>query len=111
MFLNEEESAAIVDRAMELGINFFDTADAYSDGDSERFLGTAFSEYDREEVVVATKGYYGAGDAPRTGIDSPGRRSITSLRGASTGWVWTRSICTRPTPRITVRRSRRRYAR
>ena len=56
--LDPEESRAIIDRAVELGINFFDTANAYSDGDSERILGAALEEYDRDRMVVATKGYF-----------------------------------------------------
>ena len=64
-FLDREASAALVDRAMELGINFFDTANMYSDGESESYLGAALAGYDPGEYVVATKGFYGTGDAPR----------------------------------------------
>jgi len=55
--LDEEAGVELVDRAIELGINFFDTANMYSDGESERVLGTAL-EGRREEQVVATKGYF-----------------------------------------------------
>src|SRR6056297_830277 len=55
--LDDEESTAIIDRAIDLGINFFDTANMYSTGDSERILGEALEGY-REESVVATKGYF-----------------------------------------------------
>ena len=56
--LDEDESREIIERAIDLGINFFDTANIYSDGGSERILGTVLSEYDRDEQVVATKGYF-----------------------------------------------------
>ena len=56
--LDEEESREILDRAVELGVNFFDTANMYSEGESERVLGNALSEYDRDEQVVATKVYF-----------------------------------------------------
>jgi len=55
--LDDEESKAIIDRAIDLGINFFDTANMYSNGESERILGDALEGY-REESVVATKGYF-----------------------------------------------------
>ena len=55
--LDDEESTAIIDRAIDLGINFFDTANMYSNGESERILGDALEGY-REESVVATKGYF-----------------------------------------------------
>ena len=56
--LDEDESRAIIERAIDLGINFFDTANAYSDGESERILGSALAEYDRDWSVVATKCYF-----------------------------------------------------
>jgi len=54
--LNEEESRPIIKRALELGINFFDTANVYSLGTSEEILGRALRDYaNRDEIVVATK--------------------------------------------------------
>lgn len=54
--LNEEDSRKIIKRALELGVNFFDTAIAYQGGTSERYLGGALRDYaKREDVVVATK--------------------------------------------------------
>ena len=61
--VNQEGTKAIVNRALELGINFFDTADVYSRGVSEEFLGAAL-EGQRERVVIATKGRYKMGDGP-----------------------------------------------
>src|SRR6185312_4001826 len=55
--LDEEASKPFIKRALEAGINFFDTADVYSIGESEVVLGNALQEYvkKRERVVVATK--------------------------------------------------------
>ena len=55
--LTEEESHPIIERAIDLGINFFDTANMYSTGESERILGNALDGR-REEMVVATKCYF-----------------------------------------------------
>ena len=53
---SEADSFAIMDRALELGINFFDTANAYSIGVSEEILGRALKDFARrDEIVVATK--------------------------------------------------------
>ncbi len=53
--VGEAESTAIIERALDLGINFFDTSNSYSWGDSERVLGRTVSEYDRDELVIASK--------------------------------------------------------
>jgi len=54
--LNEEDSRAIIRRALDLGINFFDTANVYAKGMSEEILGRALKDYaNRDEVVIATK--------------------------------------------------------
>ncbi len=53
--LPEDGSREIIERAVDLGINFFDTANAYSMGDSEAIVGDVLSEYDRDAQVVATK--------------------------------------------------------
>jgi len=56
---SEDESRPFIKRALELGINFFDTANAYSDGTSEEFVGRALRDFaKREEVVLATKVFY-----------------------------------------------------
>ncbi len=67
--ISEEDSFAIVKRALEGGINFFDTADIYSRGESETILGKALREYGakREEYVVATKTYVPMGAGPNRG--------------------------------------------
>ena len=54
--LNEAASRPFIQRALELGINFFDTANVYSDGTSEEIVGRALRDFaKREEVVIATK--------------------------------------------------------
>lgn len=54
--LNEDESRTIIKRALELGINFFDTANVYARGVSEEILGRALKDFARrDEVVIATK--------------------------------------------------------
>jgi aryl-alcohol dehydrogenase-like predicted oxidoreductase len=54
--LGEEQSRPILRHAVEAGINFFDTANVYSDGTSEEIVGRALAEFTRrEEVVIATK--------------------------------------------------------
>jgi aryl-alcohol dehydrogenase-like predicted oxidoreductase len=55
--LSEAESREIIERAIDLGINFFDTANIYNYGTSERILGDTLSGYDRSWPVVATKVY------------------------------------------------------
>ncbi|HKE18647.1 MAG TPA: aldo/keto reductase [Kofleriaceae bacterium] len=63
--LPEEEGRPFIRRALEAGINFFDTADMYSDGASEEVLGRALRDFARrDDVVIATKVFYPMGDGP-----------------------------------------------
>ena len=63
--LEEEESRPFIRRALEAGINFFDTADMYSDGVSEEVVGRALKEFvPRDRVVIATKVFNPMGDDP-----------------------------------------------
>ncbi len=55
--IDREKSIPLIDRAMAAGINYFDTAYTYQQGDSERFLGEALSKYDRSSYYIATKFY------------------------------------------------------
>jgi 1-deoxyxylulose-5-phosphate synthase len=65
--LDEKASRPFVKRAIELGINFFDTADAYSDGTSEEIVGRALKDFGkRDELAVATKVFFRSG-GPNTG--------------------------------------------
>jgi len=89
--LDYDASKAIVKRAVELGINFFDTANCYSFGTSEEFLGRALKEYAvRDETVIATKVFIRMGDGPnKQGLS---RKSImqeadASLRRLGTDYI------------------------
>jgi 1-deoxyxylulose-5-phosphate synthase len=53
--LDEESARPFFRQALDAGINFFDTANVYSGGTSEEFLGRALKDVDRDEVVIATK--------------------------------------------------------
>ncbi|MEN8241730.1 MAG: aldo/keto reductase [Chloroflexota bacterium] len=66
--LDEEASRPFVQRAVELGINFFDTADMYSLGVSEEVTGRLLKEFTRrDEVVIATKVFFPFTDKPNAG--------------------------------------------
>jgi len=84
--LDEEESRGVIERAIDLGINFFDTANMYSMGESERVLGTVLDDYDRDGQVVATKGYFqmdadnpNSGGLSRKAIEQELSNSLTRL--------------------------------
>ncbi|MBI5297608.1 MAG: aldo/keto reductase [Chloroflexi bacterium] len=63
--LNEENSRPIIQKALEMGINFFDTANVYSLGASEEILGRALKDFTkRDEVIIATKLHGRMSDAP-----------------------------------------------
>ena len=64
--LEEEEGRPLIQRALELGINFIDTADMYSDGVSEEILGRALKDFgpSRDKIVIGTKLYMPMGDDP-----------------------------------------------
>ncbi len=89
--LDEENSRPIIRRALELGINFFDTANVYSLGRSEEILGRALQDFARrDEVVIATKVYFPMREGPNGGGLS--RKAIlneidNSLRRLGTDYV------------------------
>ncbi len=63
--IGEEASRPLIRQAVEAGINFFDTADVYSDGTSEEIVGRALKEFmRREDAVIATKVYFPMSAAP-----------------------------------------------
>ncbi|OME94727.1 MULTISPECIES: aldo/keto reductase [Paenibacillus] len=63
--LNEENSRPIIKKALELGINFFDTANVYSDGTSEEIVGRALKDYaNRDEIVLGTKIHFRMHEGP-----------------------------------------------
>lgn len=66
--LNEEDSRAIIKKALDLGINFFDTANVYAYGASEEILGRALKDFaNRDEVVIATKVFSPMSKGPNGG--------------------------------------------
>jgi aryl-alcohol dehydrogenase-like predicted oxidoreductase len=89
--LDEETSRPFFRQAIEAGINFFDTANAYSAGTSEEFTGRALKEFAlRDEIVIATKGFFAWRGAPNTGGLS--RKSLfaavdDSLRRLGTDYI------------------------
>jgi aryl-alcohol dehydrogenase-like predicted oxidoreductase len=90
--LEEEEGRSFIKQALELGINFFDTADMYSVGTSEEILGRALKDFgpSRDKLVIATKVFFPMGDDPnQKGLS---RKHIMhaiddSLRRLSTDYV------------------------
>jgi len=63
--LPEEQARPLIHSAIECGINFFDTANTYSDGTSEEILGRAIRDFaNRDEVVIATKVYFSERKGP-----------------------------------------------
>lgn len=83
--LSYEGSKKIIDRAIDLGINFFDTADVYSNGRSEQMVGKALHER-RDQIVLATKVGLPTGDGPddkglgRKHITRNLKRSLANLK-------------------------------
>ena len=69
--LNETDSEKMIQHALELGINFFDTANCYSAGTSEEYLGNALqkNKISRDKVVIASKVYFNDGRLSRTAIN------------------------------------------
>jgi 1-deoxyxylulose-5-phosphate synthase len=80
--LDEETSRPFLRRALELGINFFDTANSYSDGTSEEIVGRALRDFaKRDEIVLATKVYFPWRKGPNGGGLS--RKAILTALDAS----------------------------
>jgi 1-deoxyxylulose-5-phosphate synthase len=66
--LPEDQSRPLIRQAVDLGINYFDTANAYSDGTSEEILGRALKDFTRrDEAVIATKVYFPMSKGPNGG--------------------------------------------
>ncbi|MFD1472112.1 aldo/keto reductase [Companilactobacillus mishanensis] len=82
--VGKDQCKSVVGKALDLGINFFDTANIYSHGDSEEYLGAALnSQANRDEVVVATKVFFTPEDSPNSSGLS--RKSIMSQIDKSLG--------------------------
>jgi len=87
---DHEESIRIIHRALDAGINFIDTADVYSGGESEEIVAKALIGGRRDEVVLATKAHFPMGDDPNRRGNS--RRWLmqevdNSLRRLGTDWI------------------------
>lgn len=78
--LNYDESEMLIKHALTLGINFFDTANAYGSGSSEEFLGRAIkNNIARDKVVLATKVYFNEGQLTKTAINREVDKSLKRL--------------------------------
>ena len=87
---DHDESIRIINRALDAGINFIDTADVYSRGESEEIVGKALAGGRRDDVILATKVHGTMGDDPNQRGNS--RRWImkeveNSLRRLGTDWI------------------------
>jgi aryl-alcohol dehydrogenase-like predicted oxidoreductase len=87
---DHDESVRIIHRALDAGINFVDTADVYSRGESEEIVGKALADGRRDDVILATKVHGKMGDDPNEFGNS--RRWIVrevenSLRRLGTDWI------------------------
>ncbi|MBA4197303.1 MAG: aldo/keto reductase [Chitinophaga sp.] len=78
--MNDNDAIKLLHRAVDLGINFFDTAEAYSQGGNEILLGKALKPY-RNKVVIATKFGFKEGDATK-GLDSHPNRIKTVVENS-----------------------------
>jgi aryl-alcohol dehydrogenase-like predicted oxidoreductase len=87
---DHDESIRIIHRALDSGINFIDTADVYSQGESEEIVGKALADGRRDDIILATKFHGAMGDDPNRQGSS--RRWIIreiedSLRRLGTDWI------------------------
>ncbi len=85
-----DEARQLIDMCMEAGVNFFDTADVYSEGRSEEILGEAIAHLPRESLLLSTKSTFGFGGGPNDSGSS--RYHITqqlhgSLRRLKTDYI------------------------
>lgn len=80
--LSQEETTKVIKRAFELGVNFIDTANVYSHGTSEIFIGNALKELNipREKVVIASKVYFNPGKLSKEAIIRECDQSLKQLQ-------------------------------
>lgn len=62
--IDKKQAVRIIDKAYESGINSFDTANVYAQGEAEKIVGEALNRYPRESYVLATKAFWPMGDGP-----------------------------------------------
>ncbi len=85
--IDENESEKVIQHALELGINFFDTANGYSAGTSEEYLGKAIKKNTaRDQVVIASKVYFNEGRLSQKAI-------MREIEGLCRGWAQIIWIC------------------
>lgn len=78
--LDEEQSEAVIAHGLDLGINFFDTANVYSNGTSEEYLGRALKKHvSRDKVVIASKVYFNPGRLSKAAIEREIEGSLKRL--------------------------------
>lgn len=83
--MNASDSEEMIKKALDLGINFFDTANVYSKGTSEEYLGRAIAKnIAREKVVLATKVYFNEGKLSKAAIE---REAEDSLKRLGTDYI------------------------
>jgi len=93
---DHDDSIRIIHRALDAGINFIDTADVYSQGESEIIVGKALSSIDRSQVVLATKVHGNMGSDPNAQGNSR-RWIIAECEHSLRAWALTISTFTRST--------------
>src|SRR3712207_448214 len=87
---DHDESIRIIHRALEAGVNFIDTADVYSRGESEEIVGRALAGGRRDDVILATKVHGNMGDDPNQRGNSRrwiAREVEASLKRLGTDWI------------------------
>ena len=99
---DHDDSIRIIHRALDAGINFVDTADVYSAGESEEIVGKALKGR-RDDVVLATKFFMPMGEDPNqprrlAALDHPRGRELAAPAAAPTGSTSTRSTAPTRTP-------------
>ena len=103
--LDEEGTDAVVAHALDLGITFFDTANGYSAGTSEEYLGKALKRHSsRDQVVIASKVYFNEGRLSSKAIHR-------EIEGTLNGWAPTTWISISSTGSTMERPSRRPWKR
>ena len=81
---DHDESIRIINRAIDAGINFIDTADVYSQGESEEIVGKALAGGKRDDIILATKAH-GQMGVP---VDAPmGTKGDPNMQGNSRRWI------------------------
>jgi aryl-alcohol dehydrogenase-like predicted oxidoreductase len=101
---DHDDSVRIIDRALDAGINFIDTADVYSAGESEEIVGKALASGQRDRIVLATKAHGRMGDDPNEQGNSRRwliRECENSLRRLGTDYIDLYQIH-RPDPTVDI---------